>query len=107
MVSLTGGSVLAAGTTSIPDGLTAYPLALAIRFALAAISAFTLFFAISAASTRTAGFVLAGMVAVVLGQYLMVLTSVDVNMVQPLLERLYEWPGPLAIFGGRWMLIDV
>ena len=107
IVGITAGSLAATAATTIPVGLTAYPAALAIRFTLAACLAYSVFFAISAGSTRTAGYVLAGMSAVIVAHQMFNLARVDVDVLGPILERLYDWPGPLAIFGGRWMLIDV
>ena len=101
------GSVLASATATVPVGLTAYPAALAIRFTLAAILAFTIFFAIAGGSTRTAGYVLAAMAALLVGQWLLDVATIPIDVVGPLLERLDDFRGPLGIFGGRWMLIDV
>ncbi len=101
------GSVLASATATVPLGLTAYPAALAIRFTLAAILAFTIFFAIAGGSTRTAGYVLAAMAALLIGHRLLGVAAIDIDVVAPILERLYDFRGPLGIFGGRWMLIDV
>jgi hypothetical protein len=87
--------------------LTAYPAALAIRFTLAAILAFTIFFAIAGGSTRTAGYVLAAMAAALVGHWVVGGATIDIDVVGPILERLSDFRGPLGIFGGRWMLIDV
>lgn len=103
VVAITAGSVAAIATTDVPTGLTGYPLALAMRFALAAVSAFTIFFAISAGTARTAGYVLAAITLVVLGEYVLATGSSGVSLI----EYIMDWPGPMAIFTGRWMLIDV
>ena len=107
VASIALGSVIATAAVSVPTGLTAYPLALAIRFALAALLAFTVFFAISSGRPRTAGYVLATMVALIVTHQVVGLVDEELKILDPVLERLFEWPGPLAIFGGRWMLIDV
>lgn len=101
------GSVLASATATVPLGLTAYPAALAIRFTLAAILAFTIFFAIAGGSIRTAGYVLAAMAVLLIGHRLLGVAAIDIDVIAPILERLYDPRGPLGIFGGRWMLIDV
>lgn len=106
IIGITTGSFLATAAAAIPVGLTAYPAALAIRFTLAAGLAYSVFFAISAGSTRTAGYILAGLSALIVAHNVFGLIP-DVNLMGAILERLYEWPGPLGIFGGRWMLIDV
>ncbi len=103
VIAITAGSLAAIATTDVPTGLTGYPLALAMRFALAAVSAFTIFFAISAGSARTAGYVLAGIAILVLGEYGLSTGPSGVSLI----EFIMDWPGPLAIFTGRWMLIDV
>ena len=110
VIGIAIGSSLAAAAASIPAGLTAYPLALAIRFGLAAAMSYTIFFAVSAGSTRTAGFVLAVLAVILIAPVAVtffVPTSLQFDAISPVLERIYDWRGPLGIFGGRWMLIDV
>jgi hypothetical protein len=106
IIGITAGSFLATAAAAIPVGLTAYPAALAIRFTLAAGLAYSVFFAISAGSPRTAGYILAGLAALIVAHNVFGLVP-TVDLMSAILERLYDWPGPLAIFGGRWMLIDV
>ena len=103
VIAVTAGSLVAIATTDVPTGLTGYPLALAMRFTLASVSAFTIFFAISAGTARTAGYVLVGITLVVLGEYVLASGSSSVSLI----EFIMDWPGPMAIFTGRWMLIDV
>ena len=110
VIGIAIGSSLAAAAAAIPTGLTAYPLALAIRFGLAAAMSYTIFFAVSAGSTRTAGFVLAVLAVILIAPVAVtffVPTSLQFDAISPVLERIYDWRGPLGIFGGRWMLIDV
>src|SRR5579859_4529708 len=52
------GALVATATVSLPPGLHPYPHALALRFALAAVVAYAVFFAISAGTNRIAGYVL-------------------------------------------------
>jgi hypothetical protein len=101
------GALLAAATAQIPAGLTAYPGALALRFALALAVAYALFFAITAGTTRTAGYVLALVAGVVVVQVLTTAAGLDLGLIPFMGNRLLLWPGPLEIFSGRWMLIDV
>lgn len=101
------GALVATSTATIPPGLESYPTALAFRFGLAVLVAFSLFFAISAGSTRTAAYVLFAIGGLLLIQLLLALANVDVNVVSPIFDRLITWPGPFEIFTGRWMLIDV
>jgi len=101
------GALVATSVTHLPPGLQAYPTALALRFALAALVAYATFFAIAAGTNQTAGIVLALIGGVVLVQLILIIANTEVNLVGPLVLRLFVWPGPLEIFTGRWMLIDV
>lgn len=106
-VALLVGALLAAATANIPPGLQAYPVALAARFALALVVGYAVFFAISAGTTRTAGYVLSMVAAIVVVQVLASAAGLDLHLIPSLGERVVLWPGPLEIFSGRWMLIDV
>jgi hypothetical protein len=101
------GALLAAASATIPAGLHAYPGALAVRFALALGVAYAVFFAITAGTTRTAGYVLALVGAVIVVQLVALAAGFDVTLLPFLGDRLIMWPGPFEIFSGRWMLIDV
>ncbi len=104
VIGIAVGSSVAVAAASIPAGLTAYPLALAIRFGLAAAMSYTIFFAIAAGSPRTAGIILAVLAIVVIAAW----GSGNFDGVFiPIMERINDWRAPLGIFGGRWMLIDV
>ena len=107
LVAFWVGALVAASATTLPPGLHTYPNLLALRFALAAIVAFGFFFAIASATARTAGYVLGGLVAVMLVQLLLFALDSKVNLVGWLLQSLLVWPGPFDVFTGRWMLIDV
>lgn len=101
------GAMLAAATASVPAGLQAYPGALALRFALAIAVAYSVFFAITAGTTKTAGYVLSIVAGVVVVQVLASAAGLELNLLPFLGDRLLLWPGPFEIFSGRWMLIDV
>jgi len=101
------GALVAAATANIPHGLRAYPLALAARFTLAMAVAYAVFFAISAGTTRTAGYVLSIVAGIVVVQVLAAAAGIELHLIPFLGDRLLMWPGPLEIFSGRWMLIDV
>lgn len=107
LLALWVGALLAVSILDLPEGLRAYPTLLALRFALAALVAFALFFSISAGTTRTAGLVLGTIAGLLLAQWLFALLDSEVNLLGTLVELLFVWPGPLDIFSGRWMLIDV
>src|SRR5262245_30540776 len=106
-LALWGGSLVATVATALPPGLQAYPTILALRFGLAAFVAYAIFFAISAGTSKTAGYVLATLGGIVVIQLFIDAVGWDVQLVQPLLLRLVLWPGPFEIFTGRWMLFDV
>jgi len=101
------GALLATATATIPSGLQGYPIALALRFAVAVFVAYAVFFAISAGTARTAGIILGTMAALVLVQVLASLADIPLNLVDVLQVVILNWPGPLAVFTGRWMLVDV
>lgn len=110
LVALWSSALIAAGLTSIPYGLRAYPNALALRFALAAFVAYSLFFAISAGTTRTAGWVLGTIGGTAALAVLLVAAGLDLgefDVIAWLFTRLISATGPLAVFTGPWVLIDV
>jgi hypothetical protein len=106
-IALWLGALVAAGTATIPAGLHAYPTAIAVRFALALFVAYSVFFAITAGTTRTAGYVLAILGGLIVAQVLAAAAGLDIRLIPFVGDRLILWPGPLEIFSGRWMLIDV
>ncbi|HEX4632829.1 MAG TPA: hypothetical protein VH163_03290 [Gemmatimonadales bacterium] len=107
VIALTLGALLAAAMAPVPTGLHPYPIALAIRFALALLVGFTLFFAVSSGTARTAGVILSSIAALVVIQVLVSATGSETNLLMPIVNFLLAAGGPFAIFTGRWMLIDV
>ena len=107
IIAVSAGALLATWTATIPVGLQGYPGALAVRFALAVLVAFAVFFAVSAGTARTAGIILALIGGLLLVQVLAQAASVDLDLVGTLQLVVLNWPEPVAIFTGRWMLIDV
>lgn len=101
------GAQLATATASIPAGLHGYAGALGIRFALAILVSFSTFFAISGGTARTAGMILSFLALLIVTQVMTAAAGVDVDLISPIQQAVLSWPGPLAIFSGRWMLIDV
>lgn len=100
----------AAGATllaTIPPGLQGYPIALAIRFGLALLVAYAMFFAVSAGTARTAGIVIGCLGAVIAVQLLAAVANIDLDLFAALHWLLMQGPGPLTVFTGRWMLVDV
>lgn len=98
----------------LPAGLNAYPNQLALRFLAATLVAYGVLFAMAAGTVRTTVWIVSG----VLGFFILggVLTDFlvgffpvfyRVNLAELALEALVRAPGPLRVFTGNWMLIDV
>ena len=104
-------ALVAIAVTPIPASLRSYPNGLALKFALATMSVFTLAFAgLSLPDRMKRG------IAVMVVALLMILMAVqttallagrEVNWLVPLFEAIVARTGPLGMLGGRWMLIDV
>ncbi|MGH7701205.1 MAG: hypothetical protein ACREMJ_11900 [Gemmatimonadales bacterium] len=107
VVALWAGALAATWAASIPAGLQGYPTALALRFALATLVAYGVFFAISAGTARTAGIILAVVGGLVATEILAGAAGLDVPVLDMINAYVIHGPGPFAIFSGRWMLIDV
>ena len=101
------GALVTSLMADLPVGLETYPMLLTLRFGVAAMFAYSVFFAISAGTSKTAGYVLAVVAGILLVDFVLKLASVDVGFAQSLFETLARWPGPFEVFTGRWMLIDV
>lgn len=107
IVALWAGGMLATGLGGIPAGLNAYAGSLALRFALATVLSYTALFAISAGTPKTAGIVLSIGAALVAVHLLLGAAGIEIDILSPIVNGLFVWPGPFEIFTGRWMLIDV
>jgi hypothetical protein len=101
------GAMIAGAAAEIPPSLEVHAHALAGRFLLASLLSYSVFFAITSGTTRTAGIVLGLAVVLALVQLLLRLFGSPIDLVGPILDAVIQWPGPLAVFGGRWMLIDL
>lgn len=107
VLTLFAGSEIVAHSSLIPRTLHAYPLALTLRFAFATLVAFAVFFAISSATARTAGYILGSIGLVFVLQIVLQAVGSGVFLPTYLADLFFAAPGLLAVFGGRWMLIDV
>lgn len=109
VAALGAGALLASVSVSLPGGIHAYPLQITLRFAVAALVCYAIFFAISIATKRAAlavlgvicGVLLADLVLAALGQ------GDSGTVTTTLFMLLTNWPGPLSILMGRWALFDV
>ena len=100
-------ALLATSLATIPPGLQGYALALGLRFAMAVLVAYAVFFAVSAGTARTAGIILGVIGAVIVVQIIAGVANVELDLLGKLQLVILNWPGPLAVFTGRWMLVDV
>lgn len=107
VVALWAGALLATSSVDIPPGLEALPTALAIRFALASLVAFGIFFAISAGTARTAGWVLGAIGTVFLLAAFGESFGLPDRVMEEIHGLIFSWPIVLEVFHGSWMLIDV
>lgn len=109
VVALGIGSLVAVLAVKLPSGIHAYPLQLTVRFALASLICYAIFFAIAIATKRAALVTLGVIIGVALADVLV--SSLDikagVSVTAWLFYLLTTWPGPLAILMGRWALFDV
>jgi hypothetical protein len=101
------GALLATSMASIPPGLQSYPLALGLRFAMAVLVSYAVFFAVSAGTARTAGIILGVIGAIIVVQIVASVANIELDLLGKLQLVILNWPGPLAVFTGRWMLVDV
>jgi hypothetical protein len=100
------GSLIGLSIVHVPAGLHGYPVALTLRFFLASAVAYAVFFAISASTQRTAGIVLGSIAAVLLVAFVLAAT-IQYDLISQVGSLLFNTPGLLAVFTGRWMLVDV
>jgi hypothetical protein len=107
VIALWLGAVIAVLSVDIPAGLHAHPTALAIRFALALLLTYSIFFAISSGTKRTAGILLGVFGAFILFEIIREPLGIKVSPFFWLIELLLDSPSTFGVFNGRWMLIDV
>lgn len=112
--ALWAGAHLASASVSLPEGLRAYPNALAVRFFLAIVVSYAALFAAAAGTVKTTlrvvtalivGLFLAGTVPGLLAPLFPSLD--DVRLSETIYRALVETPGPFSVFTGTWSLIDV
>ena len=101
------GAIIAIASVEIPAGLHAHPTSLAIRFALALVLAYSVFFAISSGTKRTAGMLLGILGALILFEIIREPLGIRVSPFFWLIDVLMDSPGTFGVFNSRWMLIDV
>lgn len=98
------GALAASSLVLLPVGILAYPTALSVRFALTAFLMFSLFYALSSLTKRSAAVVLGLLALFVIVEIALDAAGADRSLVEWLfLEREADWLLP----AGRWMLFDV
>ncbi|HEX3866274.1 MAG TPA: hypothetical protein VHV78_05945 [Gemmatimonadaceae bacterium] len=107
IVALFASCEIVAHSSGIPPALHAYPVALTLRFSFASIVAYALFFAISSATGRTAGYILGAIAFVIVAQIMLSSANITIDMLSRAADVVFAAPGLLAVFAGRWTLIDV
>lgn len=107
ILALLIGAILAANGATVPEGLRTYPVSLGLRFGLATVVAFAVFFSISGGTPRTAGIILGTVVALILLQVIGSAVGINLHIADAAQIGLFNFPGPFALFAARWMLIDV
>jgi hypothetical protein len=106
-IALWLGCLLVLALIQLPETLNAYPTTLALRFLLGSLVGYAVVFAVQYLSAKKAAHVFAA--ALLAFAVFAVTAEVTGNqaMVNRFFAILFEWPGPLAVFGSEWMLIDV
>jgi hypothetical protein len=101
------GGIIATTATPVPPTLHAYPGGVAVRFLLASLvsyaAGFLLQYVAGKQAVRVAVILLVIVAVVEMGASVFGYESVAVRV----WSALTTWPGPLSVFGVRWMLIDV
>lgn len=114
VVALWVGSHVATMSVSLPEGLHAYPNHLTMRFGLAVLLCYSLFFALASGTIKTtillissvvAFFIVGEPVSDFLATYFVALE--ERSLIQIVVEWTITAPGPFEVFTGNWTLIDV
>ena len=107
VVAVLASAMIVSLNSAIPVGLHAYPIALTLRFAFAALVAYSIFFAISSSTPRAAGIVIGCIAALFFAQFLLGLLSSHFDVLGSVGRWVFAEPGILSVFSGRWTLVDV
>jgi len=108
------GALAAAASVALPPGLQAYPNQLALRFLLAVLLSYSIFFAFAAGTVRTTVWVVSAVILFFLasdllssGLGLLIPYFRDVNIGSEITAWFFRVGGPFEVFTGNWSLIDV
>jgi hypothetical protein len=101
------GAMTATAIIDLPPGMHAYPMAVTLRFLLAAFVAFAIFFSIAGASQKAAATLLGVIAGGLVIAVALTAMGVKTDFVGLAARLIFAEPGVLSIFTGRWMLVDV
>lgn len=101
------GCLIAIALAEMPAGMHAYPLSLTLRFMLSSFVAFAIFFAVAASSQKASATLLGVIAAFIVLSIIIGAMGVKTDIIGKTMSFIFEEPGVLSIFTGRWMLIDV
>lgn len=101
------GAFATVSTIELPPLLRAYPGALALRFLLASLIAYSASFALQYLAGRRASHVAVAILVGLAAIGLIAMLAGQMDLLERAGERLFVWPGPLALFTDPWTLIDV
>jgi hypothetical protein len=100
-------SGIATLAVSLPPGIHAYPVEMALRFWLASLTVFAIIFAIAGGTRRGQVITISVIGAAITLDVVFLLFGVDYSVTAEALLLLTNWPGPLSLLTGRWALFDV
>src|SRR5205085_4145791 len=101
------GALIASRAVVLPPGIHAYPLQMTLRFALASIVMFAIFFTISIGTRRAVVLTLGLLGGLVLADIMLASFGGNAVVLETAFSLLTTWPGPLAILMSGWALFDV
>jgi hypothetical protein len=105
--ALAAGSAIASLAVRLPPGVRAYPVELSVRFALATLTVYAVFFALTSTSRRSQLIIIGTICSAIVLDLALVTLNVSFSITATTLTALITWPGPLSILVGRWALFDV
>ena len=105
--ALAVGAAVASLAVQLPPGVRAYPLELSVRFTLATLTVYALFFALASASRRSQLAIIGAICAAIVLDLTLLAFDASFSVTAATLNALTTWPGPLSILVGRWALFDV
>src|SRR2546430_2886539 len=100
------GGILAASMAVIPTGLHAYPTILAVRFGLAVLVVYAIFFALSAGTVRTAGYFLRALFLVIGFEAIANAAGAQIHPFESMVMLLLVLPGAFHVLARPAVLVD-